>query len=153
MQLEQQVVSLELSQKLKELGVMQESCFAFVNTKQGGKIHLLTTFNPYMGEENFISTYTVAELGEMLPEKVGDNKYHLHIYRHPDFLKENNYERKEGWSCGYEIYNWDQQKLRHYWGGWLFWEHSDTLANTMATMLIYLIENNLLKPCPNQTNQ
>ena len=73
MKLEKQVVNLELSKKLKELGVKQESYFAYVNTKQKGEIHLLTTLSHYVGEENFISAYTVAELGVMLDKAGADN--------------------------------------------------------------------------------
>lgn len=65
MQLENQVVSLELAQKMKELGFEQESLFYhdvdnFVITKKINK-------NP---EEGWISAYTVAELGEMLPAEL-----------------------------------------------------------------------------------
>lgn len=74
MKLEHQVVSLELSQKLKELGFEQESLFYW---QQGNlflpddkeiqndwKVGIFGAFN----DKEFISAYTVAELGEMLPE-------------------------------------------------------------------------------------
>ena len=72
MKLEQQVTSLELSRCLKEIGVKQESLFYWV-------CHWVNrtperTFNLFYGKDEddtvneFVSAFTVAELGEMLPE-------------------------------------------------------------------------------------
>ena len=64
MKLEQQVVSLELAQKLKSLGVKQESAFYW----HGGLQF------PYLVQRkngsDTISAFTVAELGELLPVNV-----------------------------------------------------------------------------------
>lgn len=77
MKLEDQVVNLELSKKLKELGVKQESLWYWVRTHDcygDGKddYELCMTFQKEawvesdMGKE-FYSTFTCAELGEMIP--------------------------------------------------------------------------------------
>ena len=73
MELEKQVVSLELAKRLKELGVKQESAFYWAHWYDGltqlqtrdqkERPALLT---PHGGRE-FISAFTVAELGMMIP--------------------------------------------------------------------------------------
>ena len=62
MKQEQQVANLELSRKLKSLGVKQESAFYY---DVAGKVHLITD-----GRKSYHLTaaFTVAELGEMLPK-------------------------------------------------------------------------------------
>jgi hypothetical protein len=72
MKLEQQVTSLELSKRLKELGVRQESLFYFFGNKAE-----LEAMRGYGGPEILlegdyswavrVSAFTVAEIGEMLP--------------------------------------------------------------------------------------
>jgi len=87
MELSKQVTSLELSKKLKELGVKQKSLFYWVekeNTVDGCKVSI---FSKYDGDFFFvlsnesnkyecsretgrrISAFTVAELGKMLPSE------------------------------------------------------------------------------------
>jgi hypothetical protein len=71
LELEKQVCSLELSKKLKELGVPQESLFYYIKSKNMTDFKLIYV----KPEENInietstelCSTFTVAELGEMLP--------------------------------------------------------------------------------------
>lgn len=60
MKLEQQITSLEISKKLKELGVKQESLFVWFDDKV--ELHYVD------GDmrNSDISAFTVAELGEML---------------------------------------------------------------------------------------
>lgn len=65
MKLEDQVVSLELAKKLKELGVRQESLF-YWNDCWMGKPTLDRAIHSDNGKESY-SAFTVAELGEMLP--------------------------------------------------------------------------------------
>jgi hypothetical protein len=73
MKLENQVCSLELAQKLKELGVKQESLFSYIDW-YGNKIWQLknstTRGKTIPSEMTEVSAYTVAELGEMLPQVV-----------------------------------------------------------------------------------
>lgn len=132
MKLEQQVVSLELSKRLKKLGVKQESLFYWLEYNDGYSevIYRPTDNKTDMG----YSAFTVAELGEMLPDancfKYEDKKYGWVDY---------GFSRYEGvWSVwigrgGYgEEYKWEDE--------------ADTEANARAKMLIYLIENHLLNP-------
>jgi len=66
MKLEQQVCSLELAQKWKEFGVKQESLFYWYP-----KTNAIVTLSPTTSEITegiWVSAFTVAELGEMLPE-------------------------------------------------------------------------------------
>lgn len=74
MKLEDQVCSLELAKKLKELGVKQESEFYWADRNSGG----LTLWREgdvtswgyeesFENQPNDIAAFTVAELGEMLP--------------------------------------------------------------------------------------
>ena len=80
MKLEQQVVSLELAKKLKELGCKQESVYVWFyyggddfgtkDSSDGWK--LLANWQEEDPEDlgHTFSAFTVAELGEMLPDKI-----------------------------------------------------------------------------------
>lgn len=146
MKLENQVTNLELSKKLKELGVKQESLYYWVEKWDlekdennlwksyfTGKVYL----NHYYNNDNprlIASAFTVAELGEMLPEEIEDPKtkyiFGLHL----------NKVESKNWEVWYE-YRWnDEERLI---GEQVF--YSDTEANARAKMLIYLIENKLVK--------
>lgn len=132
MKLEEQVTNLELSKKLKELGVKQESLFYWVG------VFPLVTSKPIIVNaeklkefysdktEDFIraiknevcSAFTVAELGEMLPDQISSHKYN------------------KGWVCGEYMNNQD----------WDNYEVFGTEVNARAKCLIYLIENEIIKP-------
>lgn len=126
MKLEQQVVSLELAQKLKELGVKQEGNYMWGNfssqwglmfrEKQGDN------FDYWLKSGYFPIAFTVAELGELLNE----------ITTKID--------------CGDSWYDKVGQTAKPTvgWGGDLHEETSDTEADARAKMLVYLLENNLL---------
>lgn len=136
MKLEQQVSSLELSKRLKELGVKRESLFHYASI-----MDLNTDIEPYkvfdtgkialkMGEPNekyqfLYSAFTVAELGEMLPEQC------ISLIME-DWEK--NPERK--YKC-YDstVENWTMVDRQVY---------ASTEADARAKMLIYLLENKLL---------
>src|SRR5438874_1108848 len=92
MKLEQQVCSLELAKKLKELGAKQESLFYWVDLNFGGARGELKPYPMFYQQQRpwdkgdlysehwLASAFTVAELGEMLPA-------HIHIReQRPDFL-------------------------------------------------------------------
>ena len=71
MTLEQQVCSLELAKRLKELGVQQESYFNWIlNANDNWLVWDDTMRSDYETgrEKDAISAFTVAELGEMLPQ-------------------------------------------------------------------------------------
>lgn len=118
MKLDQQVVSLELAQKLKGLGVKQESLFKwiFIIKRPYELVYL-----PVEIKKSF-SAFTLAELGEMLPSnyqsyrKGGDGLY----------------------TCEFDLELWEIEPE--------FAKRidADTEADARAKMLIYLLENNLI---------
>lgn len=115
MNLEEQVCSLELAKRLKELGVKQESLFYWHN--DSGKDY------PAYGDPSLclcpydsISAFTVAELGEMLPLLCWSSK-----------------DKKGQWVALDPI---DMLKSRQY---------SQTEADARAKVLVYSIENGHLK--------
>jgi hypothetical protein len=73
MRLEEQVVSLELAKRLKELGVRQESVLYWCDqdpwTLRMWNEHPVNT---PMKPRVCVAAFTVAELGEMLPAEIGD---------------------------------------------------------------------------------
>lgn len=135
MKLEQQVSSLELSKRLKELGVKQESYFSFVQWKDiTQKIEIMDSDMIEIDRRDrpqwniLCSAFTVAELGEMLPRSYMSMK--------PDWLTTRKGEKygccdvvryiKDG--CGFD-------------NGFL----ADTEADARAKMLVYLLENKLIE--------
>lgn len=132
MELEQQVCSLPLAQRLKELGVKQESEFMWVP-----KLASTTAVTAYDGHtlerndggwaDTCISAFTVAELGEMLRD-VEDERQSL------------------GFS--FPAYWWQRKKWE--WKSWTDEPENttvsaDTEAEARAKMLIYLLENGLIE--------
>lgn len=136
MKLENQLTNLELSKKLKELGVKQESLFYW--SKQTNQKDWKCEYHMYFAidKRQDISAFTVAELGEMLPNQIefegklkwlffikfnlmNDEKTPVHLVRYSPF----------------DSINQHIKETRGY-----------TEANTRAKMLIYLLENNLTSP-------
>jgi hypothetical protein len=126
MKLEQQVCSLELAKKLKELGI--DDYNSLFHWRYGGKSKPeLQRFNrSHTGHEltnnddvtfEWCSAFTVAELGEMLPQYFSNTKVEPFLF---------------------EGYIQDIGNKEEFSG--------DTEANCRANMLIYLLENNLLTP-------
>lgn len=124
MKLEQQVVSLELAQKLKELGVKQEGLFYhFVDTHDLAEVSgIAYSFKDMFAIEvdtvprKKYSAFTVAELGEMLKDKK------LPHYENGKWI----------WGAFGEATRKD----------WYIIEGTE--ADARAKMLIYLIENKLI---------
>jgi len=133
LELEAQVCNLKLSKKLKELGVKQESNWYWYDIvgksekEQEDSAHLgdadyvleFKTFRPYF------ATFTVAQLGEMLPDGMQSNRID-----YPD------------------------KKIWHSWA-WNFKPSffAKTEANARAKMLIYLLENNFIKEVSNESSR
>ena len=123
MKLKQQVTSLELSKKLKELGVEQNSYFAWVLNNCDANIWDETMWESYDGPnkpEILACAFTVAELGEMLPLE----KCFIDIQ-------------------GNEEDSW-YFHVKDDRGFQMFVEDAETEANARAKMLIYLLENKLI---------
>jgi len=132
MKIEEQVASLELSKKLKSLGIKQESLWYWTEYFQDVQktftkdVFLIDDCIPF-GSKGF-SAFTVAELGEMLPGNFNGrvltigkgNKFW-------DIFYENN-------SMGCVITGFAPLD-----------QTAETEANARAKMLVYLLENKLLE--------
>lgn len=120
MKLEDQVCSLELAKKLKELGVKQDSyyCWNLYIPSGVSKLESYPATNVHYWQT--FSAFTVAELGEILPPFVTTEKYLCK--GKPRF----NAHEEETIEC-------------HSW-------HDDKEANARAKMLIHLIEQGIVKP-------
>lgn len=137
MKLEDQVCSLELAKKLKELGVRQESAFywqiikkgiCFAGSKPSEKdVVTLERCHEYNEDEfvEYVSAFTVAELGELMKgQGMGVTAY-------------SNLIVNEWWIRGG---NWIVEKQQY--------DHLETdskWADALAKMLIHLIENGIVK--------
>lgn len=151
MKLEQQVCSLELAKKLKELGVKQESLFWWGMYKQSNQFYgdfKVCTELHTADKVNYsfeYSAFTVAELGEMLPATIGEKTW-------LNYTKSLN-----GWSGTCETISYNKWEDK---GNYLepvricefsIVPHSKneksekSEADIRAEMLIYLIENKLMK--------
>jgi hypothetical protein len=124
MKLENRVSNLELSRKLKELGCKQESLFYY--DPRNGKLRY--GFDSYTDKDGkmkwFISAFTVAELGEMLPE-------YIEIKKIGKFLESRKYMNQ--WKVSYCNNS-----------GCFPSFNADTEADARGLMLIYLLENKLI---------
>ena len=130
MKLENQVCSLPLAQQLKELGVKQESLFAWARNRQTALPEPRVLYRPQLIDWNsdpitgapafqyddLASAFTVAELGEMM-------KYANTVTSY-----------------------WGNRDARWCWIAQTTYDEvvADTEADARAKMLIYLLENNLI---------
>lgn len=121
MELEDQVVSLELAKKLKEAGVKQESYFVWAKLgEMPEKWNVQRKDTQYPDE---YAAFTVAELGEMLP---------AFIRRHDQKMCELWLKREQSrWLISYR--------------GYVTLKIQASEADARADMLLYLIENGLVK--------
>ncbi len=126
MKLEKQVSNLELSLKLKELLVKQESLFYWNKWHRAWGIEY-TLNNKHLVGHEAVSAFTSAELGEILP--VGRTR------------TRSGEPNKNGdrWICWFldANENGEFDLMRH-------WEFGKTEAEARAKMVIYLRKNNLL---------
>jgi len=134
MELKDQVCSLILAKRLKELGVEQDSYFYYYNRSPKGEESdwIITDLNDYMlfsssNHEEF-SAFTVAELGEMLPES-------LNLEGIGDYIFITKGHEKNKWSIVYRRGNGDFV---------CGFSTESSEADARANMLIYLIENGLI---------
>lgn len=127
MTLSEQVCSLELAKRLKELGVKQESLFAYIKTKLTKGIYYVTeAIKPLlsMPDTEWYSAFTVAELGEMLQKRF-------------DPLD------SSGRTSSVPVYGGMQYTW--YQNGEVI-ARADTEADARAKMLIHLIEQGIIDP-------
>jgi hypothetical protein len=136
MKLEQQVVSLELSKRLRELGVKQDSVCYWREFQLNGEFdnQILWDVDTELSYRSTISNvlqsvaaFTVAELGEMLPNEVEINEtsYWLGIHR----------GLRDVWIIGYRENGTN---------GLSFPNEAETEADARAKMLVYLLERGLI---------
>lgn len=122
MSLKWQLSNLELSRKLKILGIKQQSAFYYIHSSSLGKkwrIAAAGTFVKNYHEEH-IAAFTVAELGKLLPDGFA-------TYRTPDG------KWRLGWNPTLTL------SLKEFKSG------CDTEANARSTMLIYLVREGIVK--------
>lgn len=118
MRLEDQVASLELSKRLKELGVRQESYAVWCEMLSETTLEISNSVgafckNKLQAHIGSYSAFTANEIGEMLPEG-------LNTAKSPD---------KHDWIC---------------WGNKFHLVRNSTEANARCLMLIYLIEKGIV---------
>ncbi len=132
MKLEDQVCSLEIAQKLKKLGVKQGSCFVW---KDFGKWEL--EYNQSCNESQMMiidcSAFTVAELGELLPDCV---HWEQGVYFRTDC------RCNASSKIMIAYFDTNNTQLRCMMDTDLLFEENE--AEARAKMLIYLLENKLL---------
>jgi hypothetical protein len=119
MNLEQQVCGLDLAKRLKELGVKQESYFAWCDCDVHGEYRVVD-FDA-ADRERCISAFSAAELGEMLPQNRVRSVFYVGMW----FV--------ELFPLNSPLAPSEQRMV------------ADTEANARAKMLIYLLENRLLE--------
>ncbi len=142
MNLEQQVCGLELSKKLKELGVKQESLFRWClrvpsgttpdEQRKDGINYLIANDERIAASKMYLPEYaafTAAELGEMLPTVIEQG------VGGTDGLLRCSKLLQGAWSVVYEETNGDEYVPA---------VEADNEADARAKMLIYLIENKLI---------
>lgn len=132
MKLEQQVVSLELAKRLKELGVRQEAAFCWVLRPRTDEyvIRLREAWLELETERrvkyDFYAAFTVAELGTLLPGTIG--------------IKSEVYRLSVEWMQG--LWRVSYQSTGE--GEFLCEQFAAKEAESRGDMLAYLIENNLI---------
>ncbi len=128
MKLEQQVCSLDLAKRLKELGVEQNGFCQYkkFSDRPDGSEHLVLDDGCRMGkDENCISAFTVAELWELCSwDKI--------VFSNID----------KDWKVQYQANGHTENDVRCF--------DSRNGSDAMAKMLIYLLENNLTPASQNK---
>lgn len=132
MKLENQVCSLELAQKLKILGVKQESYFVWQSKTGDAKLqrdmHIVPTKD--MIRYIYCSAFTCSELGEMLPSYIQHSQHgQIYLYTYKDDAGM--------WRVTYS--SWGMMKEFEI-------DKYENEADARASMLIYLLKNNLITP-------
>ena len=137
MKLENQVVPLELSKQLKEAGYKQEGLWIWEPALPiYPKYEPITKSYLYSKDSSWFSCSsvvapTVAELGEALPCNITSNNYNCVL-----FINKIGIGDSGKWKCYYSSYNGKYGESG---------ELSDTLANAMAKMWLYLKKEGLIK--------
>ena len=143
---EQEVVSLDLSKKLEELGLPQQSLFYWEVPREQRKVHdgVIQIVNELPGKGNvrsrfffYYSAFTAAELKELLPPSIPLYKdsldsADLRITREYNSSTQTINE----WCCWYQRPDTGSALVEQFGGS--------SMTDALAKMLIYLLENRLL---------
>jgi len=146
MKLSDQCCTREQAQRLKELGVAQKGHFLW-QWEENPQKHVLTfkadPDNHAVFEQD-CQAFSAAELGQMLPDYTGELG-NLEIGKSETDHISMKPKKEKWWNVSYwtlsgrverDLYI-PEQKSKHL-------QQAATLAQTLAKMLIYLLENNLL---------
>ncbi len=125
MNLEQQVVSLELAKRMKELGFKQESLFEWISIPYLDKWEVSKRWGNRIGP----SAYTVAELGEFLPFCIDSNDY-TYQYETAKTEKDDLTE--------HSLYYTDGKRM-------MYLQRDKIETDVRAKMLIYLVRHGLME--------
>lgn len=152
--IEDQVCSLKLAKRLKELGVKQSSLFYWIkgpNPNATYTISMLGGFNESYHETDMISAFTAAELGERLPQYIDKksnepfNNFIINISKGKltddethNVIKMNYIIRYLCTTIGYDTSPFFAHQLSKP-------IYDSNEANARAKMLIYLFDNNLIE--------
>lgn len=126
MKIEDQVVSLDLSRSLQEIGTEEESLFFWAKDKEHGYIVIPREEAALLNDEEIYHAFTVSELSEMLP----------------GFIDTPLVGVKMVLVIGQPI-DWNVQYRAK--GSSLVMHSAETLADAMAKMLLYLITEGILQ--------
>lgn len=123
-----QVVSLELSQELKLLGVKKESLFYWLPIDYGSnkkaRIVMKGGFNETY-HDDAIPAFTASELLDMLPKEINGDDYELGC----------NFSKK----MNYVFYYYENEIMDE------LLEQDENLCNATAKMLIHLIKRKIIE--------
>ena len=139
MELKKQVCSLELAKRLKELGVKQESAFAWTADMEtpDTKWRLWSSgaIEEWVGPWR-AAAFTVAELGEMLPPyiSIGDDSLGEKV----EVRTLTSDHSKGKWDVWYEGVDGNDERCDWY------YQTDGNEADARAKMLVYLLEHNLM---------
>lgn len=134
MTLEKQVTNLELSKRLKKLGVKQGSLFYWRMVPGMAEPYLRqkdSKWQRWQYPNQHYSAFTVAELGEMLPETLGKG-FDVEQYKYATLDEPYQLEASD--------YVGTAQRIPHL----VYQAKGKTEADARAKMLIYLLENKLI---------
>lgn len=147
MSIETHVTSLELSKRLKELGVEQSALFGWYNRqKTDGIGGYVDNFEVYLIDEEIVwyevplcSAYLASELGDMLPSEIETE--------HNIFFLEIDKVGMEKWGVVYrnkKLLGGEISKARFMHSETLHGVIADTEAEARGKMLVYLLEQGLI---------
>lgn len=138
------VTHIDISRRLKELGVKQNSLFMHVEGREGEKSEWFvrtrqseTVDGPDINP-GAIAAFTASEVAKMLPTKeLLPTDTHLGKWYRQSIVEIGRIANEEGWRCAYVNPN-TRQKYKGVTGL--------TLADCIANMLIYLITEGYIQP-------